>query len=429
MQTKQPKSFPDGFRWGAAVSAHQTEGGNENSDWWAHELAPGTIAHEPSGIACDSYHCYAHDWRLAADAGLNAVRFSIEWARIEPSPGEFSSDALDHYRNVIGWARDLGLEPMVTLHHFTNPRWFAEAGGWTVGESAEMFGRYARTATEALGDLLGDVCTINEPSVVAIVGHLMGYFPPMKSDLRTMQNVAVNLLRAHASAADAVREAGARAGLALSVNEFGAADDSAAARRSRDYLRYWWVGLWIEALRTGRITGLENGRVEIGGLGNSSDFVGVQYYTGMVAGPGAEGSAKASLPKQPNRDVPEHVRNATKRTQLAWAWYPEGLGYLLDDVSTIGVPVYVTENGIATDDDAERIEFVTRHLVQAHAAIKRGVKLRGYYYWSLLDNFEWNEGYRPTFGLIAVNRETMERTPKPSLSWYGNLARANAVTA
>ena len=427
MQTKATKTFPDGFRWGAAVSAHQTEGGNDNSDWWEHELAPGTIAHEPSGTACDSYHRYAEDWRLAAEAGLNAVRFSIEWARIEPRPGEFSTEALTHYRDVIGWARGVGLEPMVTLHHFTNPRWFADAGGWAEPDSAEIFGRYARTATEALGDLLGDVCTINEPSVVAIVGHLMGYFPPQKSDLATMQTVAMNLLRAHTAAADAVRRAGGRAGLALSVNEFGAADDSDKARRSRDYLRYWWVGMWIEALRTGRITGLENGRVEIGGLGDSSDFVGVQYYTGMVAGPGAEGSAKATLPNQPDRDVPEEVRNATKRTQLAWAWYPEGLGYLLDDVSAVGVPIYVTENGIATDDDADRIAFVTQHLDQVCKAIARGRDVRGYYYWSLLDNFEWNEGYRPTFGLIAVDRQTMQRTPKPSLNWYGNVARANAL--
>src|ERR1041385_9206758 len=158
MPTKQ---FPLGFLWGAAVSAHQTEGGNDNSDWWSHELATGTIAHEPSGSGWDSYYRSAEDWSLAASAGLNAVRFSIEWARIEPSPGEFSTEALDHYREVIGSARDAGLAPMVTLHRFTNPGWFAERGGWTVDDSAELFGRYSRAATDALGDLLGDVCTIN----------------------------------------------------------------------------------------------------------------------------------------------------------------------------------------------------------------------------------------------------------------------------
>ncbi|TMK21613.1 MAG: glycoside hydrolase family 1 protein [Actinobacteria bacterium] len=428
MRSEGPLRFPPGFLWGSAVSAHQTEGGNANSDWWAHELARGTTAHEPSGAACDSYHRYREDWGLAASSGQNAVRFSIEWARIEPAPGVFSTEALDHYRDVIGTARDLGLTPMVTLHHFTNPLWFAERGGWTSDDAPDVFGQYARAASVALGDLWSMACTINEPSVVSIVGHLMGYFPPQGTDLVTAHVVAANLLRAHAAAADAVRRSGAPAGPALSVNEFGAADSSPEAKRSRDYLRHWWVGMWIDALRTGRVTGLEIPDRQLPGLAGSSDFVGIQYYTGMVVGRGAEGAARAALPvSRPDRDVPDAVRSPARRTQMAWAWYPDGLGLLLDDVATIGIPIYVTENGIATADDDERIEFTALHLERIHAAIARGRDVGGYFYWSLLDNFEWNEGYRPTFGLVAVDRKTMQRTPKPSLTWYGGVARANAL--
>jgi beta-glucosidase len=426
MPANRASRFPAGFLWGAATSAHQTEGGNSNSDWWEHERAPDTNAHEPSGSACDSYNRFGEDWSLAASSGLNAVRFSIEWARIEPSPGEFSTAALDHYRDVIGTARDRGLTTSVTLHHFTNPLWFAKRGGWTSDESVEVFARYARTASSALGDLLEIVNTINEPSVVAIVGHLMGFFPPRLRDLATSHRVSVNLLKAHAAAGDAVHaEADASVGLALSIMDAVPWDDTTEARRSRDYLHHWWGGMWVEALRTGRVTGLEVPDEEIVGLRGADDFVGIQYYTCLVVGKGAEGAATARLPDQrPPREVPPEARDG-RRTQMGWTWHPEGLGHVIDEVATSGLPIYITENGIATDDDDERIEFVRLHLEQVHAAIARGRDVRGYFYWSLLDNFEWNEGYRPTFGLIAVDRASMERTAKPSLAWYGSVARAN----
>jgi beta-glucosidase len=420
--------FPRGFVWGSATSAHQIEGGNSNSDWWEHEHSSDTNAHEPSGIACDSYNRFAEDWKLAASSGQNAVRFSIEWARIEPSPGEFSSAALDHYREVIGTARDLGLTTSVTFHHFTNPIWFARRGGWTSEQSVEAFARYSREAGSALGDLLELVNTINEPSVVSIVGHLMGYFPPRATDAAVAHTVAANLLRAHVACREAVRGASsASVGLPLSVQAFRAADESAEARRSRDYLHHWWVGSWVDALRTGTLAGLEIPDQAIDGLAGEDDFVGIQYYTGLAVGRGAEGAASGRIPSWKGTDYPEEARSSDRRTQMGWAWYPDGLGGLLDEVSETGLPIYVTENGIATSDDDERIEYTTLHLEQVHAAIARGRDVRGYFYWSLLDNFEWNEGYRPTFGLIAVDRSTMERTPKPSLAWYGSIGKNNAV--
>ena len=429
MPTSRPLRFPEGFLWGSAGGAHQTEGGNSNSDWWEHELAPGTPAAEPSGTACDSYNRFAEDWRLVASSGQNAVRFSIEWARIEPWPGEFSTEALDHYREVIGSARDEGLTTSVTLHHFTNPIWFARRGGWTSKESAGVFRRYVRNASSALGDLLEIVNTINEPSVVAIVGHLMGFFPPRDTNLKTTHRVSVNLLKAHAAAVEEVRAASsAKVGIPLSVGAFAPADGSPEARRSCDYMHHWWMGAWVDALRTGRVTGFEVPDEEIPGLAGADDFVGIQYYSAFVVGKGSEGKAKAMLPtRPPTADVPEEVRSSTRRTQVGWAWYPEGIGHVIDEVASAGLPIVVTENGIATADDAERIEFLSLHLEQIHAAIERGRDVRGYFQWSLLDNFEWNEGYRPTFGLVAVDRATMERRPKPSLAWYGDVARHNRL--
>jgi beta-glucosidase len=411
------RAFPEGFLWGSAISAHQSEGNNTNTDWWEHEHAPDTNAAEPSGIACDSWNRFAEDWKLVADSGQNAVRFSIEWARIEPSPGEISREAIDHYREVIGTARDLGLTAFVTLHHFVNPRWFAERGGWTDDRSVELFARYARTVGEAMGDLLQVVNTINEPQIVAVIGHGIGYFPPRMTDMAAAHRVTANLVKAHAAAANAIRETtSAKVGLPLSIMDFVPGDDSAEARQLRDLVYHLMAGVWIDALADGRIRGLMVPEEEVPGLAGADDFVGVQYYTRIEIDADVLSKGMTSRPRPGDRV-----------TQMGWVWHPEGLGRVLDDVARVGVPVYVTENGIATDDDAERIEYVTLHLEQVLEAIARGVDVRGYFYWSILDNFEWNEGYRPRFGLVAVDRETMRRTPKPSLEWYGSVARANAL--
>lgn len=425
------KVFPDGFIWGSAGAAHQTEGGNDNSDWWAHEHARKTNAAEKSLGACESYERFAEDWRLVAGSGQNAVRLSIEWARIEPSPGEFSTKALDHYREVIGTARDLGLTTSVTFHHFTNPNWFARRGGWDSDEAVVVFARYARTAAGALGDLLQIVNTINEPSVVAVVGHLMGFFPPRVNDVTAAHRVTVNLLKAHAQAVEAVRDAGAaQVGLPLSVLDFFPTEDTPVGWRARDFMHWSWVGVWLEALRTGVARGLSVPDEKIPGLGGD-DFVGIQYYSRFDVHPAALDAAGAAADAVPN---PVGARPAIpgtgeeRRTQMGWLWHPAGLGNVIDEVAeTTGLPIQITENGIATADDEERIEFVRLHLEQVRDAIARGRDVRGYFYWSTLDNFEWNDGYRPTFGLIAVDRKTMERRPKPSLAWYGNVARTNRL--
>jgi beta-glucosidase len=413
------RRFPDGFLWGSAGAAHQTEGDNSNSDWWVHEQLQGTPAKEPSGSACDSYHRFEEDWQLVASSGQNAVRFSIEWARIEPSPGEFSAAELDHYREVIGTARELGLKTFVTLHHFTNPIWFADGGAWELDESVDVFRRYTERACDALGDLLEVVNTINEPQAVAAVGYVLGYFPPRKSDLSLSHKVTANMIKAHAASVEAVRKAtDAQVGLPLSIMDYQPIDDSEEARQFRDFVYHGMVGVYLEALQSGRITGLTVPDEEVPSIAGTDDFIGIQYYTKVQTDPAALSGGGIQMGAAPSDE---------RRTQMGWAWHPEGLGKIIDDVARVGLPIHITENGIATDDDDERIEYVTLHLGEIHRAIGRGADVRGYFYWSTLDNFEWNEGYRPKFGLIAVDRSTMERTPKPSLSWYGSLAKANAL--
>jgi beta-glucosidase len=419
------REFPPGFLWGSAGAAHQTEGGNDNCDWWVHEHAPETNAAEPSGNACDSYNRFAEDWQLLASSGQNSVRFSVEWARIEPAPGEFSHQALDHYREVIGTARDLGLTTFVTLHHFTNPIWFAEGGAWEKDDSVNVFRRYAERVSQTLGDLLEVVNTINEPQIVASLGYVLGYFPPRKSDLALGHRVTANLIKSHAAAVEAVRaKTSAKVGVALSMTDFVAADETQEAKQFRDMTHWSMAGVYLEALSSGRITGLIVPDEKVDAIAGTDDFVGVQYYTKVVVDPSL--LAAPSAPSAPEPRLTDS-RSEERVTQMGWVWHPEGLGKVIDEAAALGLPVYVTENGIATDDDKERIEYVTLHLEQVRAAIDRGADVRGYFYWSSLDNFEWNHGYRPKFGLIACDRKTFERRPKPSLAWYGDVAKRNAV--
>ncbi|MFA5787883.1 MAG: family 1 glycosylhydrolase, partial [Actinomycetota bacterium] len=351
-----PRVFPEGFLWGAAGCAHQTEGNNTNSDWWEHELAPGTNAAEPSGNACDSYNRYEEDWRLAARSGQNSTRFSVEWARIEPEPGVFSSKEIDHYRDVIGSARDLGLKTCVTLHHFTVPTWFARGGGWGSGEAVQAFGRYAGKVCESMGDLLEIVNTINEPSVVAILGHLAGYMPPRASDLELTARVTANLIKAHGAAMRELRaKTEAKAGVVLQIPDMVPANDTPEARQYWQLARHAMAGVYIGALKDGWIRGLGTLPDEkVADLGGTDDFVGVQYYTKFVTDP-EKLSATLSMGDKMDAMGGEPGERVT---QMGWVWHPVGLGNVLDWAAESGLPVMVTENGIATDDDAERIEYV-----------------------------------------------------------------------
>jgi len=390
--------FPADFLWGTATSAHQVEGGNVNSDWWDFEHDPHTAAREPSGDGIDHYHRYADDFALLASLGHNAHRLSVEWARIQPAPGEFSRAAIAHYRRVLTALAGHGMTAFVTLHHFTLPRWFAAAGGWLAAEAVEVFARYCSRVAAELGDLMPYVCTINEPQMVALHGYLEGYHPPGITNPTLWRRAGRVLLEAHHAAVRVVHQASprSRAGLAVNLPLLAPIRDDEACHAFQRLMRREIVDLYLDGL-----TGPDRG-----------DWLGVQYYRKQWVDP-----ASPSFFAEPPDDF--------ARTQMGWAVYPDGLRQVLHRAAETGLPLYVTENGIATEDDTERVHYLRTHLAALAQARAEGVDVRGYLHWSAFDNFEWSEGYRPKFGLIAVDHTNdFARVPKPSAHAFARIVDA-----
>jgi beta-glucosidase len=391
--------FPPEFLWGSATAAHQVEGGNTNSDWWAWEHAAGTLAAEPSGDAIDHYHRYDDDFALLASLGQNAHRISVEWSRIEPAPGEFSAAALAHYRRVLDSLARHGLTSFVTLYHKTLPRWFSERGGWLAPDAVERFENYVEVVAEALGDRIAYACTINEPQIIAVFGHATGQFPPALTDIEAAAQVNKTLMLAHRRAVNALRLGAGKplVGVCLQLVPMRPArahddDDIAAAA----WLQHVMTDSHIDELSAG---------------GDVGDFVGLQYYT------------RATIDSR----LPELIAPApsgVEVTEMGWEVYPAGFGAVLQRTAEVGLPIVVTENGLATTDDHQRVRFLASHLSELKRALDDGVDVRGYLHWSAFDNFEWNHGHRPTFGLIGIDRaRDLRRIVRPSAVAYGRLAR------
>ncbi len=381
--------------WGTATAAHQVEGGNWNNDWWAWEHNPASGCAEPSGDACDHLWRYPDDIALLAELGFNTYRFSLEWSRIEPEEGEISRAALDHYRRMCATCHEHGITPVVTFHHFTTPRWVCHHGGWEEPDTAIRFARFAEVAAAHLGDLIGSACTINEPNIVAIAGYLTGGFPPGRRDVALRRAVNDIFIDAHHRATEAIKSGPGDfpVGLTLAMTDYqpvdGGEEKVAGIRRNME-------DVYLDAAA-------------------NDDFLGVQVYSRSIVGP--EGA----------RRVPD----GAETTQMGYEFWPEALGACLRtawDATDGAVPLVVTENGIATADDERRVEYVRRALQSVRACLDDGIDIRGYTYWSLLDNFEWARGYAPEFGLVSVDRSTMARTTKPSASWLGSIARSNSLT-
>jgi len=387
------REFPPGFLWGVATAAHQIEGGNVNNDWWAWEHDPASGVAEPSGDACDSYHRWNEDVALAASLGLGAYRFSLEWSRIEPAEGEFSLGALDHYRRLCAACADNGLQPVVTFHHFTTPLWLTARGGWEAADAPDRFGRFVERATAHLGDLIGSACTINEPNVIGVMGYSVGTFPPgVKDDLSRHLAVNEQMVRSHRLAVEALRSGPGSfpVGLTLSMAELKAEEGGQAVRDAAEEI-------------------LENTFLRATG---GDDFVGVQCYTRMHFGPAGKVDDDPSVPQ----------------TQMGYENWPPAVEYAVRRTAAFtNLPVVVTESGIATENDEERITYLSEVISGVGRCLDDGIDVSGYFVWSLLDNFEWADGYRPKLGLVAVDRQTFARRPKPSARWFARVAGANAL--
>lgn len=392
------RSFPDGFRWGVATAAHQVEGNNVNNDWWEWEHKEGSLCVEPSGDACDQYHRYSRDLALASALGFNTYRFSIEWSRIEPDEGHFSKAVLDHYRRVCWECLDLGLEPVVTFHHFTSPRWATlDSGGWHDKRMVDRFGHFCEVAVGHLGDLIGRACTINEPNIVSYLAYQMGLFPPGTVDEALWRSATENLIAAHRRSYEVLHcgPGSFPVGLTLSMAEHVAVPEGdTSAQTMLEEIRRDSEDVFLEAAR-------------------GDDFIGVQTYSRTRVGP--EGVLG------PEDDVPVLV--------MGYEYWPTALEATVERAweVTNHVPVLVTENGIGTDDDGMRIRYVRTALEGVLRCIDDGVDVVGYTYWSLLDNFEWIFGYGPRFGLVGVDRATQRRSLKQSATWLGEVARTNSL--
>ncbi|MFF1253762.1 glycoside hydrolase family 1 protein [Pseudarthrobacter sp. NPDC058329] len=388
------QAFPDAFLWGASTAAHQVEGNNLNNDWWRLEHDAADFGVQFSGDALDSYHRYEEDMRLLSDAGFNSYRFSIEWARIEPSPGKFSRAELAHYRRMIDTAKGLGLTPVVTLHHFTHPIWF-DKDRWLADDAVDAFCRYVEQACTIL-DGVEWVCTINEPNVVAVnhgMQRQIAAGEPFRAEGGYLPDPEVGraLIAAHQAAVKIVRsKTDAKVGWTVANQALVAAP---GAEDKHAEVQHIWEDMYLEAAR-------------------GDDFIGVQSYTSQIVD---ENGIIAH---------PEHPDN----TLMGWAYRPDALGIAVRHTRDVlgDMPILITENGIATSDDERRIAYTADALRHLKDTINDGADVRGYLHWSLLDNFEWGR-WEPTFGLVSVDRETFERHPKPSLQWLGSIARANAI--
>ncbi len=423
-------SFPKGFLIGAATAAHQVEGNNVNSDYWAQEHMEFTSFNEPSGDACDHYNRYEEDIRLMAEAGLNAYRFSIEWARVEPQPGVFDENEIEHYRKVLECCHRNGVEPIVTLHHFTSPKWLIEQGGWEAEATVEKFANYCRYVVEQLGDLFTYVCTINEANMGIQIAAISKRYMQMMMKNQSAEGkvqVGINLenpmmermkkqaaenmqlfgtpqpqvfvsgrtpegdllvMKAHQAAKAAMKavKPELQVGITLSLHDIQAqpgGEEAAAKEWDEEFMHY------LPYIK-------------------DDDFFGVQNYTRTLMGP------EGSLP----------VPDGAETTQMGYEFYPRALGHVLRTVhKSLPIPLIVTENGVAVSDDSRRVAFIEEALRGVEGCIDEGIPVKGYMYWSLMDNFEWQKGFSMTFGLIAVDRATQQRSPKPSLAYLGNYSK------
>lgn len=389
-------SFPPGFLWGTASSAYQTEGGNEWSDWYAEEQKdlPRPEGRrrfaETSGRATDFWNRYEEDLDIARALGVGIHRISIEWGRVMPVPGRPDGEVLKRYRRVLLAMRQRGIEPMVCLHHFTLPAWLAGRGGLLARkETLGAFESYVRLVVETLGDLATRWVTINEPGILASCGYLVGNFPPFRRNYLLFRRALATLLAMHRRASAILRASvpGALVGLA----------------HAYVHLQPWHRSNPFERALAAISSANVNGAVFGGIPRDSIDFLGINYYsTNYVKG--------FSM---------RNARDGEPRTDMGWSIHPRGL---LDALSVayrrFRLPVIVTENGIATADDTQRIEYIRNHLAVILEALAQGIDVAGYMYWALTDNFEWAEGYSKRFGLVGIDYATLARTVRDSARWY-----------
>ena len=423
--------FPRDFVFGAATSAYQIEGhahgGAGSSHWDSFAATPGNVVRGENGaLACDHYHRFESDFDLVAGAGLDAYRFSCSWSRVLPDGETVNPEGLDYYDRLLDALCARGLQPFLTLYHWELPSALADRGGWANADIVDWFARYADILLERIGDRVHAVAPINEPWCVAWLSHFLGLHAPGLRDLRAASRALHHVLLAQARALEVIRERGAgRAGVVFNFEYAVAADDSAASRRAERFYDAVYNRWFLEGTCRGEYPEAALEFVEphlpagwqrdLERIAAPLDWIGINYYTRKLIAPHPELPLPAVA--ESTGDLPQ--------TTMGWEIYPPGIGEFLRrvrDASDGALPIFVTENGMSADDrvaagevdDTGRIAYIDGHLAEVRRALDDGVPVAGYFIWSLLDNYEWALGYEKRFGLVHVDFDSLERTPKRS---------------
>ena len=417
--------FPRGFLWGSATAAHQVEGNNSNNNWWAWEQQEGHILQgHKSGLACDWWGGrWKEDLDRAGETGQNAHRFSIEWSRIQPTPDQWDETALERYRSMLRGMLQRGLQPMVTLHHFSNPLWLEEQGGWENDATPAKFAVFVRKSVEALKEYVSYWVTINEPNVYAYSGFSAGQFPPGKKNINTAFHVMLNLVRGHAQAYKIIHELQpeARAGLSMNYRSFFPASSSTLDKFVARNQSSIFNDLFPLAAMDGKVR-LPFRTVNLPEAAATQDFLGVNYYSRDqvsfdITRPG-ELFGRMQYRKDAELSSTGFIANEPDGFLEALKW---GLQF--------NVPMLVTENGVEDHEDKLRPRYIAQHIQQMWRAVNFNWPIKGYFHWSLVDNFEWERGWTQRFGLWGLDIETQTRIRRGSVDLYADICKQNGLSS
>jgi beta-glucosidase len=418
--------FPRGFLWGTATSSHQVEGGNTNNNWSAWENTPGKIAKgEKASLACDWWGGrWQEDFDHAAEGGQTSHRLSLEWSRIQPSRDRWDEDNLAYYREMIAGLNKRGIKPMVTLHHFTDPLWLTDLNGWLNDDTPALFAAYVKSTVTALKDGCGLWCTLNEPNLYALLGYVAGNFPPgRRGDLGAMFRVYENLLKAHTLAYQAIHDMQPEAQVGLAINR----SLLMAGRRWNPVDRWiahmanWISGdAFMRPFKTGVFKLLGRKR-RIPGIRGSLDYFGMNYYYRQIL---------EVVPREKNGLYSRifYEEDGEPSPSGKFGNTPRGMYAALTWAKSFGLPIYITENGIEDREDSLRRRYLVQNLHQVWRAVNMSFPVRGYYHWSLVDNFEWTDGWENRFGLWELDTATQKRTPRKSAELYAAICKENGIT-
>ncbi|HPH94245.1 MAG TPA: glycoside hydrolase family 1 protein [Anaerolineaceae bacterium] len=417
--------FPKGFLWGTATAAHQVEGNNTNNSWWNWEQQPGRIVHgQKSGLACDWWGGrWQEDMDRAVETHQNAHRFSVEWSRIQPAPDRWDESALDMYREMLRGMHERGIEPMVTLHHFSDPMWLVEQGGWETEKVVPLFEAYTKKVVEALKEYVHLWVTINEPNVYTYGGYLNGGFPPGKNDFNLAMKVMINLARGHAVSYRAIHalQPDAQVGIALNYRSLVPAHawsplDKWAAQTQAQLYNNIFPGV----IKTGRFDAIIK-KMNMPEVAGTQDFLGINYYT--------RDQVVFHLLKPDQLFGKRYYREGVELSTTGFlANEPEGMIEALRWGASFKVPLMVTENGVEDSGDKLRPRYLIQHVHQMWRGVTNSFPIKGYFYWSLVDNFEWERGWTQRFGLWELEVETQVRRKRGTVDLYAQICQNNGLT-